>query len=188
MARSLLEKKYKEEIAPELKKKFGYPNPMMIPRVKKIVINMGVAEAVKDKNIIQDHAKELMFLSGQKPVITRAKKAISNFKLREGQAIGLKVTLRGKRMYDFMYRFIHIVSPRIRDFRGFKAKGDNSGNYTLGLDDQQVFPELNLDEVKRTQGMHITFVTDANTDAECLHLLTLMGIPFKKDQKVNEGK
>lgn len=177
---SKLKEIYIEEIREELKKKFSYENDMCIPVLKKIVISMGVAEALKDKNAMQDAVKELTLISGQKPIITKAKKSVSNFKLREGQGIGLKVTLRGKRMYDFLYRFINIISPRIRDFRGFETKCDGSGNYSLGIDDQQVFPELNLDEVKRVQGMNITFVTSAKTDSECFELLTLLGMPFKK--------
>ncbi len=176
---SRLKKNYKEQIQEELKKKFSYTNPMKIPQLRKIVVNMGIAEAAKDKNILQFHLKELAALTGQYPIMTRAKKAISNFKLREGQPIGLKVTLRGNKMFDFLDRFINVVAPRIRDFRGFAEKGDGQGNYTLGLDDQQIFPEINLDEVKRTQGMHISFITSAETDEECLELLRLLGMPFK---------
>lgn len=176
---SRLKQRFNKEIKNNLQDKFKYPNLMMIPSLKKIVINMGIAEATKDKNHIQDCIKEMTSLSGQKPIVTKAKKAISNFKLREGQAIGIKVTLRGKRMYDFLDRFCNIASPRIRDFRGFPTKCDGRGNYTLGLDDQQVFPDINLDEVKRTQGMHITFVTSAETDEECVELLRLLGLPFK---------
>lgn len=176
---SRLKDRYLNEIKAALQKQFGYANPMQIPALSKIVINMGIAEAAKDKNSIQDCIKELTALSGQKPIIVKAKKAISNFKLREGQPIGLKVTLRGERMYDFLDRFVNIVSPRIRDFRGFPSKCDGRGNYSLGLDDQQVFPEINLDEVKRAQGMHITFVTSAQADEECVELLRLLGIPFK---------
>src|ERR1700693_5063109 len=156
---SRLKKRFLEKVKPELQEKFQYSNPMKVPALQKIVINMGIAEASKDKNSIQDCVKELTVLSGQKPIITKAKKAISNFKLREGQPIGIKVTLRGVRMYDFIDRFFNIVCPRIRDFRGFPTKCDGRGNYSLGIDDHQVFPELNLDEVKRAQGMHITFVT-----------------------------
>lgn len=176
---SRLKKKYLEKVKPALKEKFAYTNSMNIPTLKKVVINMGIAEPSKDKNAIQACVKELTMLSGQKPIITKAKKAISNFKLREGQPIGIKVTLRGQRMYDFIDRLFNIVSPRIRDFRGFPTKCDGRGNYTLGLDDQQVFPEINLDEVKRAQGMHITFVTSAETDDECVELLRLLGLPFK---------
>jgi large subunit ribosomal protein L5 len=177
---SRLQRRYKEEIRQELQKKFGMKNLTLVPELKKVVISMGVSEAVKEKNAIQDCAKELSLISGQKPIITRSKKAISNFKLREDQAIGLKVTMRRKRMYDFMDRFCNIVSPRIRDFRGFSRKCDGLGNYSLGLQDQQIFPELNLDDVKRTQGMNITFVTTARNDQECLILLQSLGLPFMK--------
>jgi large subunit ribosomal protein L5 len=176
---SRLKKRYLEEAKPALQEKFEYKNSMLIPSLKKIVISMGLAEASKDKNAIQDCVNELTLIAGQKPVMTKAKTSISNFKLREDQIIGAKVTLRGKRMYDFMDRFFNIVSPRIRDFRGFPIKCDGQGNYSLGLDDQQIFPELNLDLVKRTQGMNITFVTSAQTDSECLELLRLLGLPFK---------
>jgi len=178
---SRLKKKYVEEVVPALMKQKSGINVMQVPRLKKIVINMGLAEASKDKNAMQDHHNELMLLSGQKPVFTKSKKAISNFKLREGMPIGLMVTMRGKRMYDFLDRFCNIVSPRIRDFRGFKKKGDGRGNYSVGLDDQQVFPELNLDKVKRAQGMNLTFVTSAQTEEDCLTLLEMLGFPFKRD-------
>lgn len=177
---SRLRKKYKEEVKDKLQKRFSFANPMLIPSLKKIVINMGIAEASKDKNSIQDCVNELTMLAGQKPIITKARKAISNFKLREGQPIGIKVTLRGNRMYDFLDRFCNIVAPRIRDFRGFPRRGDGRGNYTLGLDDQQVFPEIDLDKVKRTQGMNITFVTTGNSDEEAEALLEHLGMPFKK--------
>ncbi|MEI8125106.1 MAG: 50S ribosomal protein L5 [Parachlamydiaceae bacterium] len=176
---SRLKKRYLEEVKNELQKKFEFTNPMMIPVVKKIVINMGIAEASKDKNSIQDCISELSQLSGQKPIITKSRKAISNFKLREGQTIGLKVTLRGIRMYEFMDRFFNLACPRIRDFRGFPSKCDGRGNYSLGLEDQQVFPDVNIDAVKRAQGMHITFVTSAKNDEECVELLRLLGLPFK---------
>jgi large subunit ribosomal protein L5 len=176
---SRLKKRYLEEVKRELQNKFAFANPMQIPKVLKIVVNMGIAEASKDKNSIQDCVSELAQLSGQKPVITKAKKAISNFKLRQGQPIGVKVTLRGARMYEFMDRFFNLACPRIRDFRGFPAKCDGRGNYTLGIEDQQVFPDINLDAVKKTQGMNITFVTSAKTDEECVELLRLLGLPFK---------
>jgi large subunit ribosomal protein L5 len=176
---SRLKEKYRSDVKKALQEKFQYENPMNIPKMEKIVINMGIAEASKDKNSIQDCINEMTMLSGQKPIVIKAKKAISNFKLREGQPIGIKVTLRGKRMYDFMDRFFNIVSPRIRDFRGFEPKADGKGNYSVGLEDQQVFPEINLDEVKRTQGMNITFVTTAKTDEECIELLRWLGLPFK---------
>ena len=176
---STLYKRFKEEILPELQKLHPERNPMAQPVLKKIVISMGLGDALKDKNALQEHSEELALLSGQKPVVTRSKKAISNFKLREDQPIGLMVTLRGKRMYDFLSRFCHIVSPRIRDFRGFGKKCDGRGNYSFGLTDQQVFPEINLDKVKRAQGMNITLVTTAKTDEDCVELLTLLGFPFK---------
>jgi large subunit ribosomal protein L5 len=176
---SRLKQKYRAEIKEALQKRFGYSNPMQIPSLRKIVINMGIAEASKDKNAIQDCVNEMTQLAGQKPIITKAKKAISNFKLREGQPIGIKVTLRGERMFDFVDRFVSLACPRIRDFRGFPPKCDGRGNFTLGLEDQQIFPDINLDEVKRTQGMNITFVTNAKTDEECVELLRLLGLPFK---------
>ena len=180
MAKTHLQQQYADTVRSKLVEKFGYKNPHLVPQLKKIVISMGVAEATKDKNVMQDCVKEMTALSGQKPVVTKAKKAISNFKLREGQAIGVKVTLRGKRMYDFFDRFCNIVSPRIRDFRGFKRKADGRGSYSLGINDQQVFPEINLDEVKRAQGMNITFVTTSRSDEECLELLGMMGLPFTR--------
>lgn len=170
---------YKNNVRKALQEKFAYPNPMLIPAVKKIVINMGVAEAARDKNALQDVIRELTALTGQKPILCRARRSISNFKLREGMPIGLKVTLRGERMYEFLDRFVNVVSPRIRDFRGFNSKGDGRGNYSIGLDDQQVFPEVDLDKVKRTQGMQITFVTNGSKDDECVELLRLLGMPYK---------
>ena len=180
---SRLYKKYKEEIVPELKSRYPDRNVMSFPVLKKIVVSMGLGDALKDKNALQEHSEEMMLLSGQKPIVTRSKNAISNFKLREDQPVGLVVTLRGKRMYDFLDRFCHIVSPRIRDFRGFGHKCDGRGNYSFGLSDQQIFPEINLDKVKRTQGMNVTLVTTAKEDAECVELLTLLGFPFKQEQK-----
>jgi large subunit ribosomal protein L5 len=185
---SRMEKKYQEHVKEALQKRFSYPNPMLIPVLKKIIISMGIAEATKDKNAVQDCIKELSLISGQKPIVTLSKKAIANFKLREKQPIGLKVTLRRKRMYDFFDRFCNIVSPRIRDFRGFSPKCDGRGNYSLGLEEQQIFPELNLDEVKRTQGMNVTLVTTARTDEECIELLKELGFPFKFNEKVSGEK
>lgn len=179
---SRLKVRYQEEITKALQEKFGYKNCMQIPKLHKIVISMGVAEALNDKSAITNAAKELTALSGQKPIVALSRKSVANFKLRAGYPIGLKVTLRGKRMYEFFDRFTNIVSPRIRDFRGFKRKGDGRGNYSLGIEDQQIFPEVNLDEVKRVQGMNITFVTTAKTDEECCELLGQMGLPFKKEK------
>ena len=177
---SRLQAKYKKEILAQLQKSHPDKNIMELPVLKKIIISMGIVEAAKDKNAVQELIQELTLLSSQKPILTKAKKAISNFKLRVDQIVGLKVTLRKKRMYDFLDRFCNIVCPRIRDFRGFKTHGDGQGNYSLGLDDQQVFPEVDLDKVKRVQGMNITLVTSAETDQECVELLTLLGFPFKR--------
>lgn len=176
---SRLKKIYNKDVKPKLRDRFQYPNPMIIPKLRKIVINMGIAEIVKDKNAIQDCLNELALITGQKPILTKARISISNFKLRAGTPVGIKVTLRGARMYDFMDRFVNIVCPRIRDFRGFNPKGDKQGNFTLGMDDHMIFPELNLDQVKRSQGMHITFVTSSTTDDECIELLRNLGMPFK---------
>ena len=178
---SRVQDKYKNEVKSKLQEKFNYSNSMLVPSLKKIVISMGIAEASKDKNAVQDCLKEMAQLSGQKPILTNAKKAIANFKLREGQANGIKVTLRRKRMFDFFDRFCHIVSPRIRDFRGFPVKCDGRGSYSIGVQEQIIFPEINLDAVKRTQGMNITFVTSAKTDQECIELLTQLGFPFKSE-------
>lgn len=178
-----MKKRYEEQARPALVEKFGYKNQTLVPELKKIVISMGLAEASKDKNAIVDCQKELALLAGQKPILTRTKKAIANFKSREGQVIGAKVTLRRKRMYDFLDRFCNIVSPRIKDFRGFGSKCDGRGSYSLGLTDQQMFPEINLDDVKRSQGMNVTFVTTAKTDAECVELLAQLGFPFKTPEK-----
>jgi len=186
MQESRLKKKYKEEVRETLKKEFAYKNSMLIPALKKVTISMGLAEASKDKNAMQQIKKELALLSGQHPIETKAKKSIANFKSREGQVVGYKVTLRGKRMFDFVDRFINIVSPRVRDFRGYNRQCDGQGNYSLGLNDQQVFPELNLDDVVKVQGMNIAFVTSAKTDKECFRLLEELGMPFKKPVKSGE--
>ena len=176
---SKLHKKYKEEIRKSLTESFKYSNPMLVPMMKKVIISMGIGEAARDKNAMQDCIKELTLLSGQKPIVTLAKKSVANFKLREDSPVGLKVTLRRKRMYDFIDRFCNIVSPRIRDFRGLSFKCDGMGNYSVGITDQQIFPEI-MDEVKRTQGMNITFVTSAVSDDECYELLKALGLPFKE--------
>jgi large subunit ribosomal protein L5 len=176
---SRLRERYHNEVKGALQTKFNYSNPMLIPTLKKVVVSMGLAEAAKDKNALQDAVNELKLITGQKPLITYSKQAIAGFKLRKGQIIGAKVTLRGKRMYDFLDRFFNIASPRIRDFRGFGRKCDGRGSYSLGLEDQQIFPEINLDMVKKTQGMNITFVTSALTDEECIELLQRLGLPFK---------
>jgi len=176
---SRLYQKFKEELAPEYKTRHPERCAMQMPVLKKIVISMGLGDGLKDKNATTEHGEELAMLSSQKPIVTKTKKAISNFKLREDQPVGLMVTLRGKRMYDFLDRFCNIVAPRIRDFRGFNKKGDGRGNYNFGITDQQIFPEINLDKVKRTQGMNVTMVTTAANDEDCIELLTLLGFPFK---------
>jgi large subunit ribosomal protein L5 len=176
---SRLYKKFKEEIVPAQKAQHPERCAMELPVLKKIVISMGLGDALKDKNALSEHSEELAQLSGQRPIVTRTKNAISNFKLREDQPVGLMVTLRGKRMYDFLDRFCNIVAPRIRDFRGLSKKCDGRGNYSFGLTEQQIFPEINIDKVKRTQGMNITLVTTAHTDDDCIELLSLLGFPFK---------
>lgn len=177
---SRLLKRFQEEILPAMKKAHEDRNVMELPILKKVVVHMGIAEAAKDKSILQAVTNELALITGQKPITMKAKKAISNFKLREGQPIGLKVTLRGKRMYDFFDRFCNIVCPRILDFRGFSRKGDGMGNLSIGLEDQQAFPEINLDAVKKSQGMNITFVTTARNEQDCVELLEHLGFPFKE--------
>ncbi len=169
--------KYKEEVAPALKEKLGLANPMMIPRVSKIIVNMGTG--VVDKDTLQKVAGDLTAITGQKALITKARKSISNFKLREGMSIGVKVTLRRDRMYDFLDRLINAGLPRIRDFRGVSASGfDGRGNYTLGLKEQTIFPEIDPGDTGAVQGMNITIVTTAKTDSDARELLTLLGMPF----------
>ncbi len=175
---SRLKKRYLDEVVKAFLKENPKLNRMQVPKLIKIVISMGLKEQQRDKTTLESHIKELANLAGQKPIVTRAKKAISNFKLRKSQVIGLKVTLRKKRMYDFFDRFCNIICPRIRDFRGFKPKTDGRGTYNVGLDDQQVFPEINLDEVKGQQGMNIAFVTTAENEQDCIKLLSMMGFPF----------
>jgi len=175
--------KYKKEIIPEMVKRFGFKNSLRVPHIVKIVINMGIGEGTRDSKLVEDAAKELALISGQMPVITKAKKSIAGFKVRAGQPVGCKVTLRGLRMYEFLDRFISVAVPRIRDFRGFPSRGfDKKGNYSFGLDEQTIFPELNLDKVKRTQGMDITLVFDLGTVKETRELLKLLGFPFVKKQ------
>ncbi len=173
-------KKYLEEVSPELTNQFGYQNVMQIPKLEKISINQRVGEAVADKKLIDKSLEEITLISGQKAVPCYARKSISNFKLREGMPIGVKVTLRGERMWEFLERFISIALPRVRDFRGISDKGfDGRGNYTMGITEQIIFPEIDLDKVSKINGMDITFVTSANTDKEAYALLKKMGLPFK---------
>ena len=172
-------KQYNEQIAPALKEQFNYTSAMQVPILKKIVINMGLGDATQDKKIIDVSINELTAITGQKAVATYSKKDIANFKLRKKMPIGVMVTLRRERMYEFLERLVKIALPRIRDFKGINSKFDGRGNYTLGIDEQIIFPEINIDQVDRLQGMNITFVTTANTDEEGFALLKAFGLPFK---------
>ncbi len=171
--------KFRNEVAPALREQFGYSNDMMIPKLTKIVVNMGIGKALENKARIEHAVRELGIITGQRPVIRKARKSVAHFKLREGSAIGVSVTLRGPRMWEFVDRLISISIPRIRDFRGLRNKFDGRGNYTMGLSEQSVFPEINLDKVEFVQGMDITFVTTAKTDQEGLALLEKLGMPFR---------
>ena len=174
-----LKKVYKETIAPELQKQFNYSSIMQIPVLKKIVINQGLGDATQDKKIVDVAVNEITAITGQKAVATYSKKDIANFKLRKKMPIGVMVTLRGARMYEFLEKLIRVSLPRIRDFKGIESKLDGRGNYTLGITEQIIFPEINIDEIDRIQGMNITFVTSANTDEEGYALLKAFGLPFK---------
>lgn len=178
-----LKKKYNEEIAPALIKKFGYSSKMQTPRLEKITLNQGVGQAIADKKLIDVAQEELTLIAGQKAVQTVSKKDISNFKLRRGMPIGVKVTLRRDRMYEFLERLINVALPRIRDFKGVSAKFDGRGNYTMGISEQIIFPEIDLDKISKIMGLEITFVTSANTDEEGYALLKEFGIPFKTEKK-----
>jgi large subunit ribosomal protein L5 len=172
--------RYKQEIIPALMKRFGYTNVMQVPRLKTIVLNMGLGEAVANPKLIDAAVSEVTAITGQKPVVTRAKKSIATFKLREGMPIGVKVTLRRERMWEFLDRLVTLALPRVRDFRGISPKGfDGAGNYTLGLKEQIVFPEIDFDRVEKIKGMNITFVTTAGTDEEAKELLGSLGMPFR---------
>ena len=177
----VLLKKYREEIAPAMQAKFGYTSTMQIPRLEKIVINMGVGDATQNAKLIEAAVEDLTAIAGQKPVITKAKKSIAVFKVREGQEIGCKVTLRGARMYEFLNKLVNIALPRVRDFRGVSAKAfDGRGNYTLGVKEQLIFPEINYDKVVKVRGMDIVIVTTAKNDEQGRELLKLFGMPFEK--------
>jgi large subunit ribosomal protein L5 len=176
-----LKAKYAVEVAPKLMEKFQYTTVMQVPKLVKICINQGVGAATSDKKLVDNAVAEIAQITGQQPVATRSKTSISNFKLRENMPIGVKVTLRDKNMYDFLDRLISVALPRVRDFRGINNKSfDGRGNYTLGITEQIIFPEIDIDKVNKITGMDITFVTTATTDAEALELLTEMGLPFKK--------
>lgn len=175
-----LKKLYKEEIVASLVKKFSYATPMAAPRLVKITINEGVGEGTQDRKVVEDAAAELALITGQKAVITNSRKDISNFKLRKGMPVGCKVTLRDAKMYEFLEKLIRVVLPRIRDFNGIADSMDGRGNYTLGIKEQVIFPEIDIDKNPRIHGMEITFVTTAKSDEECKALLAAFGLPFKK--------
>jgi len=178
-----LASKYREEIIPKLKEKFKYSNIMEVPKLDKIVVNMGVGEAVQDSKLLDEAVKELETITGQKASVRAAKKSISNFKLREGMKIGAKVTLRKERMYEFLDRLVNVALPRVRDFRGISDKSfDGRGNYTLGIQEQIIFPEINVDKITKVLGMDVTFVTTAKSDAEAFELLSAFGVPFRKKE------
>jgi large subunit ribosomal protein L5 len=177
---SRLKERYSKDVVPALQKEFGYKNVMAIPKIDKVVVNMGLGEATQNAKIVDTGADEVMRVTGQKPVTTRAKKSIAQFKVRKGMPIGAMVTLRGERMWDFLDRLISVALPRVRDFRGVSAKGfDGRGNYTLGLKDQLLFPEIDYMKVDKARGMNISVVTTAKTDEESRKLLQLLGMPFR---------
>ena len=176
-----LKQRYQEEISPAMMEKFNYNSVMQVPTIEKIVINMGVGDAVQNSKSLDSAVEELSLLSGQKPVITRAKKSIAGFRLREGMPIGAKVTLRGERMYEFLHKLVSVSLPRVRDFRGISKKSfDGRGNYTLGVKEQLIFPEINYDNINKVRGLDIVIVTTSNTDEEARELLTGLGMPFQK--------
>jgi large subunit ribosomal protein L5 len=178
---SRLKDKYVKEITPALMSKFNYNSVMQVPKIEKIVVNMGVGDAVQNAKALDNAVEELTQITGQKPVVTRAKKSIAGFRLREGMPIGAKVTLRGARMYEFMDKLVSVSLPRVRDFRGVSKKSfDGRGNYTLGVKEQLIFPEIDYDKVTKVRGMDIVIVTTANTDEESRELLTQIGMPFQK--------
>ncbi|RPH75684.1 50S ribosomal protein L5 [bacterium] len=177
---SRLREKYQKEVAPAIRERFGYKNVMEIPRLDKVVINMGVGEATGDAKAIDAAVNDLTAIAGQKPIVTRAKKSIAAFKVRAGMPIGVKVTLRGERMYEFLDKLFNLSLPRIRDFRGVPPKSfDGRGNYTLGLREQLIFPEINIDKIDKVRGMDIVIVSTAKTDEQAFELLKLMGMPFR---------
>jgi large subunit ribosomal protein L5 len=171
---------YAKEVVPNLMKEFSLKNPMQVPRLKKIVVNMGLGEAVRDPKVLEAAVEDLSKIVGQKPVLTMAKKSIATYKLREGMGIGCMVTLRRERMWEFLDRLVNLALPRVRDFRGVAAKMDGRGNYSLGLKEQIIFPEIDYDKVDKLRGMNVTFVTTANDDEQCKSLLTHLGMPFRK--------
>jgi large subunit ribosomal protein L5 len=178
----LLQERYRDEIAPSLKKALNLDNPMEVPRISKVVVNIGVGEALDNAKALDAAVADMTQITGQKPVIQKARKSIANFKLREGRAIGVKVTLRGERMWAFLDRLMNIALPRVRDFRGISANSfDGRGNYTLGLREQLVFPEIEYDKIDKLRGMEVSIVTTARNDDEARQLLQMLGMPFRKD-------
>ncbi len=178
---SVLAEQYREEILPQLVEKFNYNNIMEAPKLEKIVVNVGIGDAKEDPKLLDKVVENVAKITGQQPTVTRAKKAIANFKIREGMPVGVKVTLRGEYMYEFLYKLVNIVYPRVRDFRGVSPDSfDGRGNYSLGLDEHIVFPEIKIDDVEKVHGVEATIVTSAETDEEAFELLRLMGMPFKK--------
>ena len=176
-----LKEKYSNEVVPSLMEKFQYTNIMEVPKLEKIILNMGLGEAKENPKVMESAVEEMGIITGQKPVITKAKKSVANFKLREGMPVGLKVTLRGEKMYEFLDKLMNISLPRVRDFRGVSATSfDGRGNYALGVKEQLIFPEIDYDKIDSIKGMDIIVVTTANTDEESKEFLTLMGMPFKK--------
>jgi large subunit ribosomal protein L5 len=180
MAIPILQNRYREEVVPALMDEFHYSNIMEVPRVQKLVVNIGVGEALDNPKSLDGAVEDLRIITGQQPVITKAKKSIATFKLREGRAIGVKVTLRGERMWSMLDRLINIALPRVRDFRGIPANLDGRGNYTIGLREQLIFPEIQYDKIDKVRGMEITIVTSAKTDEEGRRLLRLLGMPFRE--------
>ncbi len=175
--------RYKEEVVPALIERFGYKNVMQVPKIEKVVVNIGLGEALQNPKALEHASRDLATITGQKPLITRARKAIATFKLRKGNPIGMKVTLRGRRMYDFLDRLFNVALPRTRDFRGVSPDSfDGRGNYTLGLREQLIFPEIDYDKIDRVRGMEVTIVTTAETDEEARELLRLLGMPFRRTQ------
>ncbi len=178
----VLAEDYKKEILPKLVEKFNYKSVMAAPKVEKVIVNVGLGEAKDDQKLLDTVVSELAEITGQKPVVTRAKKSVANFKIREGMPIGVKASLRGNIMYEFLYKLINITLPRIRDFRGVSAKAfDGRGNYSLGIREHTVFPEINIDKVDKVHGLEVTIVTSAETDEEAYELLSMMGMPFRKE-------
>lgn len=183
-----LKEKYQNEVVPSLKKEFGYANSMTIPKIVKVVVNMGVGEAIQNAKILDGAAEELAAITGQKPVVRRSKKAIAAFRLREGMPIGLKVTLRRNRMYEFLDRLLNIALPRVRDFRGVPVNSfDGRGNFTLGLKEQILFPEIDLTRTEQLRGMNVTIVTTAKADEEARFLLKAIGVPFRRQEERRAG-